>query len=388
MKKFWSSIIAILIVGQLFGCSGKNGANGTSIVPTEFNKTGTLQGVIMDATTGQGVGGDVQVRLIQGVLNRTPDKLVTGVSDPLKGEYAFANIPLDLNVGNITYKVVVSKTGYQQFEGDLVFNAIGGPLLLDAVYNKIGNVYIFPTGTSAGDVNVFVKDPQGLVVNGATVLLQQNITANTTTTAGIVDRLLPSAGLTPDLSATTDALGKATFPSSSLVLGGSYTPVVLPITANNQQLGNSTGASFIIGANTVDRQISMSILDPYSLYVVSASNSVPGTITSTGVLTLTFNQPIILSSTTFGQVLSAASGGALAANAVGSLDSTGTVLTITPGITTAPSAKGATITYSYTGWIYLKNSQTFGVSLFTGLASDPKTITSNLVSGIVQLTSY
>jgi hypothetical protein len=197
------------------------------------------------------------------------------------------------------------------------------------------------------------------------------------------------------LNATTNAAGLATFTSGTLTLGGNYNAVVPGMTFNGEQLRTSTSAPFFVGTNSTDQVVNMAAATGAPiLFAVSASNAIIGTITPSGVLTIVFNQPVIIDTTAFTAALSGGSGGVLGVPAVtATLSADGMTLTLTPNITTAPTAKGASITYGYTGnvgfgagVIGLKNAQqSSGVTLFGTLVD---ITTGNTVSGNVQLLSY
>src|SRR4030067_3594225 len=99
-NKFLSaSLIAAFVSVGIGGC-GPVTEKTTTPAPTltEFNKTMTLQGKIINAATGAPIGGaDLKVYLVQGTSNRTTDKLITDTNDPLVGEYAFSGIPVRVN---------------------------------------------------------------------------------------------------------------------------------------------------------------------------------------------------------------------------------------------------------------------------------------------------
>lgn len=403
MKKLFMVLSLLLVAGMLANCGSTNTTNTASTTSLQqYNITGSLQGKIMDAVTGAAIGGsDLKVWLIQGTSIRTPNTLIADSNNPLVGNYAFNNIPADINTGDIRYKVVVAKPGYQGFEADVELLASIEPgNIVDGVYNKIGNIYLYPLGSSAGDVNVYVYDPNGLPIPGARVLLLQNVTNNRPN--AIIsnypnpDRLVPEAGLYPELNATTNAAGLATFTSGTLTLGGSYTVTVQAMTFNGEQLQtNNASPYFIVGTASTDRVVNMAVATGAPLlFAASASNAIPGTITASGVLTIVFNQPVILDTAAFTAALSGGSGGVLGAPAVtAALSADGMTLTLTPNITTAPTAKGASITYGYTGnvgfgvgVIGLKNAQvSSGLTLF-GTLTD--ITTGNAVSGTIQLLSY
>lgn len=398
MKKLFVVLGLLLIATMLFvGCKGKTDNSSTSndlLPPQNYDKTGTLQGKIMDAVTGAAIGNDanseLKIWLIQGTSDRGPDKLITDPNDPLRGEYAFSGIPVSLDFSDDScFKVVAVKSGYQRFESEDVClgsesDSFGNPsiVILDNVINVIGNIYLFPEGLTAGAINITVKNQHGDVVPDATVVLKQQIHLNSPTTDES-DILFPAAsGLVSSLTMTTDANGVASFDGSLLVLGGRYSPVVLPITFSGQDLIRTPGASITVGTSNQTQTIQMLMQPVEPLYVLSASNSAPDTITSTGVLTLTFNRPIILSTTTFGGALFSSTTGTVG-SVTGALDATGTMLTITPTFSTTPTGAGAFITYSYAGTIFDGQSDS-GATITGGING-----TTNLLfqDGVTHVTS-
>src|SRR3990172_3026156 len=220
MKKLFVVLGLLLVVTMLFvGCKGKtdnSSITNSQLPPQDYNKTGTLQGKIMDAVTGDPLGdSDLKVWLIQGTDNRGPSKLITDINDPLVGEYAFSGIPVSFDFNdNACFMVIVVKSGYKQFEAEICMgssytsNDTGDLLVIDNVTNMIGNIYLFPLGTTAGDISVYVYHPNGAAVANATVLLKQNA-SNNNITANTGNRLNPASGLYSSLTTTTDAAGLA-----------------------------------------------------------------------------------------------------------------------------------------------------------------------------------
>ncbi|MCL4467373.1 MAG: carboxypeptidase-like regulatory domain-containing protein [Deltaproteobacteria bacterium] len=409
MKKLFMLLSFVLLGAVLFGCGTTNQASPSPNALNYYNITGSLQGKIMDAVTGAAIGGsNLSVYLIQGTSFRTPNTLVTNPNSPLCGNYAFNGIPVDVNTGEIRYKVVVSKPGYQNFEGDVELSAtinFVNNTVVDNQYNMIGNIYLFPLGSSAGDVNVYVLDPTGMPVGNANVYLKQNVAnINTGIIANTGDRLNPSAGVYPELQATTNSSGVATFTSASLTLGGNYNAVVTAMPFNGEQLATSSSGSFNVGTSSIAQYVYMTAV-PSTLYATSASNQIPGTISPNGQLTITFNQPILLKPNTnnFMATLNPGAnvtlptftgnaGGVMFTSVTGVLSNNNTTLTLTPPALTGTPYTGATITYQpVVGLkIILENSQTVTpYTLFLGSPLDVTNInTGNPVSGIVQLTSY
>jgi len=173
------------------------------------------------------------------------------------------------------------------------------------------------------------------------------------------NRLVPSAGLYTSMTTTTDANGVATFnnPAFPLVLGGSYKAVVNPLEFQGDELARTTSGSFIIGTNSLHQTVNMGSAG-FSFFATSASNQVPGTITPSGVLTVSFNEPITLTTTGFTALLSSTTG-TVTSPVQGVLSNNNQTLTITPEFTATPTGAGAFVTYSsVAGQIILQNSQT------------------------------
>lgn len=294
-------------------CSGtKEDLTNTTSENNSFNETYTLQGAVYDAVTGARLGSDPSFKmyLIQGTEHRTPSKLVRSDANGLLGEYAFDNIPLNLYSSNTRYKLVVTQDGYQEFQS-LISNDANDPAedfgdfdsnnnTLDSVYNKMGDVYLFPVGSTAPDIKIIVQY-DGELVEGATVLLQPYTSENTETFASTGNRLSQYTGYAESLSATTDANGEATFSGENLVLGGAYYPVVLPSTYETVQLMREEGSIIIVGDTSNANHSQLVVLHDDSpggqddgLYVVAFTPLDFDDTVASGTLTLTFNRPIEL----------------------------------------------------------------------------------------------
>lgn len=341
MKKLFVVLGLLLIATMLFvGCKGKTDNSSTTetvLPPQEYSKTGTLQGKIMDAVSGAAIGNDnnseLKIWIIQGTEDRGPNKLINDKNDPLCGEYAFSGIPVDINTTEITFKIVVVKPGYQRFEANVGMleaaadTGAGTTNLLNAVINMIGNIYLFPLSSTAGDVLVHVS-ALGIPVPNATVVLQQDA-SNNTNVAITGNVLAPTAGLISSFTATTDASGIATFSGTNLVLGGRYNAIAEAMTFNAMQLASSQTGTFTVGTSATNQYIAMTSLTG-ALFATSASNQVPGTITASGVLTVTFNQAIILTTTGFTATGLASDGTATSFLVQAALSTDGLTMTLTP----------------------------------------------------------
>ena len=371
--------ILFIILSLMIGLSacGDDISNGSNTINNQmFSKVGTIQGKVLDATTGNPIAGtDLEITLVQGTRHRTPNILITNETLPLAGEYAFSDVPVELDTGNITYKMVVRKPGYQRFEGNVTLadNSIAGgrlPNTTDTTYNRIANIYLFPEGATAPDVEVIVEFNQGPVI-GAEVRLIQNATQNVAT-AELGNRLVPSPGLLPSPTTRTvleNGNAVARFPGSSLILGGAYSPVVLPVQHGAIQLtGPAEAVAQIIvgGASNIPVVVAMADLEAGGqadgLHVVFASNRDPGNITgltNPGVLTLVFNRAVTVlddvpGGTPFTASLPNAGGAILTGtgtdtSVTATLSPDGLTLTLTPVFTTTPDAGDREFDVVYAG---------------------------------------
>jgi hypothetical protein len=409
------------------GCGGSDDNKYTTYTAAVV---GTLQGTILDATTGARIGGDdLKLTLVQGTSQRGPSKLIKDVKDALVGEYAFSGIPVtEGTIANTTstspqavFKLVVSKTGYQPFEAEFAFsgnytvNSSG--VIADAVYNKIGNIYLFPLGGQAASytTTVLYNDKP---VSGATVELVQFAASNSTTTLdiqgaatnfGLTDgfqsnRLLASAGLYPTIIATTDKDGKAVFAGSQLVLGGAYKPVVLPTVADSVQTATTVGSGFVEGADngtgassneqTITLSDAVSGSSQAGLYVASVSNSVAGAVQASGELTIVFNRAVQLNneaspSTGFGGALNYNTGSAtlsVTRPVTATLSSDGLTLVLKPNWTTQPASNDYSLNITYSDSV-VTVSPVGQPDLAYGIFSDLYLSTGSHPSGAVWLTS-
>ncbi len=329
----------------------------TTPVTNEFSKTYTLQGVVANAVTGERVGGnDLKLYLVQGADIRTPTRINGNVTDPLFGEYAFTGIPADFNLPNKTFKIVAIQTGFQRFESDITFQARSGGLV-DTVYNRIGNIYLFPVGVTAPDYSYTVIY-NGKPVPNAIVQLDP-MTSSNSLTYNPADALPATTGLLASLSVTTDANGKAIFAGSSLVLGGAYQVSVLPATftdtaGSTVQLARfTTVTNLVAGITNTVLQIALSDLTPTTgtVYITGATNQLAGQVTQSGQLVLTFNAPVTLvnaAATNFSATLFNNTTATLAAPPViAALSADGLTLTLSPNFAVVPGAadRGLGIVY-------------------------------------------
>lgn len=308
-----------MVVGLMVACDTGDDTTTTSNnnqKNNEFDEKGTVQGTVFDAVSGARLAGDVleslEITLVMGTTYKSPSKLVNNGGDDettFDGDYAFTNVPVTLG-DQAEYRVVVTATGYQQFEGYISLEAEYWPTAdvdgddgnnntIDTVYNYIKNIYIFPLGATAPELNYYVRYDNEPVAN-ATVHLDQ-LTASNTETAATTRVWAADNGLIGMLAGTTDATGLVTFAGSSLVLGGAYQATVLPVVHEGVQLAWTKDATVVtVGPSLQDhiQVITLTDSEPGNadgLYATYASNNVdPDDVIDTGVVTVVFNRPIKL----------------------------------------------------------------------------------------------
>ncbi len=369
MKKFFVLFISLLLVGMFVGCDETTETGSNQAVPLQkFEETATLQGTVFDAVTGARIGDStLKVTLVKGSTYASPAVLKNSSTDTtFLGDFAFNDVPVTQG-GVATYRIVAEMTGYQTFEGyvnlnvDLVAGVTSGDII-DDVYNYIANIYMFPVGSYSTAQTVYVyydNEP----VSGATVLFELQpatggVTTATTVAVGGIATVQPAAnGLNSALSGTTDATGMVTFAAANLVLGGSYTVNVLPITYEGVQLAFNGAAPMVVGTAPNVQVVNMVDEVPGGqsdgLYVVSVSPTDPQDVVSSGVMTITFNRAIALVSEDAFTAALSSYGGPAAINAVldnatagdevaARVSSDGLVLTLTPKFTTDPVAYDGT----------------------------------------------
>ena len=414
-------------------CSG--GTTITSNQPSEsINLTGTLQGIVADAVTGKRVGGDLKLYLIQGSTVRGPSRLITGATDPLMGEYAFTGVPVTLQASDATWKVVAIASNYERFESEFTFTAnptgeSGFPQnYIDTVFNKIGNIFLFPIGTVAPDYafNVFYN---GKPVANATVELDPDVAANQAkfTTTGSSDQLFANTGYVPSITGTTDANGHVVIAGSGLVLGGHYAVSVLPLTFTDSggskvplalTAGNPIVVGFASGSanNDTNQTINMSDLvntgttSGVPLFLASVSNPAPNEqLFADGKLTVVFNAAVsLINPNCFDAALTVGAKADLSGPGTGVLSTTqpvnaalssdGLTLTLAPNFSTAPTGfpsattdRGVAVTYAVGppggsttcggqgGAVVPKDYPALSVNIFTLHTQESATVLSGLV---------
>jgi hypothetical protein len=235
------------------------------------------------------------------------------------------------------------------------------------VYNKIGNIYLFPVGVPSPDYT-FTTTYQNKPVGGATVQLDPVSASNSGTfVVGAGDTLTATNGYLASLTQTTDATtGKVTVTGANLAVGASYNVTVLPVSFKDSagttvQLGTFTGITFIAGLGVTDIPITLVKVNAPGaalLYLTGASNRATGQLAADGKLTITFSAPVtVVNLVGFNAGLNPGSNAARTAAGAGVLSATQPVtatltdpqtLVLAPNYTTppAPTDRGVSITYS------------------------------------------
>ncbi len=320
MKKMFRYLVPVALLALTLVMAGCGDETTTSQAApnNEFSKSGTYQGALMDAVTGKRIADPkVKIVMVRGADTVTVSRYVSDATDIVAGEFAFTGVPIAATGGDITYRVVVVAPGYQRFEAEVPATIAGiNGNTIDSIYNFIANIYLFPEGATAADYTVKVRY-NGTAVPGATVQLIQNMNSALTAQVGANvpdNRLNPSNGLLPVLTATADANGNAVFAGTSLVLGGSYTPVVLPAVNGGLQLATKFGNTFNEGvagtsgvSQTITPQLAALAANTSGLYIASVDNTnTSGVLRSTGVLTITFSRAVELSNSATANVTTGA----------------------------------------------------------------------------------
>jgi hypothetical protein len=355
--------------------------NKNDTANNKFDETATVQGTVFDATTGARIGDDtLEVTLVQGTDYRSPKVLKTDSTKPFLGDFAFDNVPVTLAAqdcdgdyagdcsGSATYRIVASMTGYEPFEGYITLstdmydneNTMGYSgqnndiPTMNTVYNYVGNIYLFPLGSTAPDYTFYVEY-DGERVPNATVYFEFKPQEDDGVT-NQTHRICPEEALGRTLIGTTDANGVVTFTGDDLVLGGYYKLMVMPVVYEGVQLGLWDSAYFWIGWDNNEYLVNMYDLVPGNnsdgLKIISASNRDSNHVVATGVLTLSFNQVVTLvdetlcGATLFGTL----DGGALDATGTPVSDSEVTVtgsgtstLVFTPNLSTTLGVNAAEV---------------------------------------------
>ncbi len=403
MKKLLVCVLTMMMIGLFMGCDDTETAttSDNSTPNNEFNKTMSLQGTVFDATTGARLTGpSLTVTLTQGSNYYTPNVLKKAATDTVfGGDYAFVGIPITVNA-SVTYRITVTFDGYQRFEGYYTPDATnpdddlddddGNNNTIDTVYNDIGNIYMYPLGATATDVEVYVEYNDERCI-GATVTLQPDTNSNN----GVTEEnntITASTGQLNVLTATTDNTGRALFNGADLVLGGSYHYTVLPFKHDGVQLGQSATTTIVVGTASIVRFVAMADLVPGDavedgLYIVSISNQDADDIRSNGWLDIVFSRPVkLVMPNNITGVLANQGSGALFGGAdavVEELSADGLRLTLKPGFQTRiPStATNSTITYGNVRVTLLNDNGDDFINVFTELAL----LDESAVNGVVNL---
>jgi hypothetical protein len=175
MKKLCMLLVPLFIFGLVFTACDSSTDNDSSVPNNKFDQTGTLQGTVYDATTGDRIGDEtLEITMVLGSDYKSPKVLDTDAESAFIGDFAFEGLPVTLasqsgGEGNIgggncpgtaQYRIVASMDGYEPFEGyvclavDLYDEGKGQDQDVpteNSVYNFLGNIYLYPLGATAPD---------------------------------------------------------------------------------------------------------------------------------------------------------------------------------------------------------------------------------------------
>lgn len=360
MKISYKAVAVATLPLVLAACGGDE-TNVTSEVNYHNAKT-TLSGVVRNAETN-GVISDksLEVKFFQGTSVR---KAKLSRDD---GYYSVNKIPTNFSNAN-QYRISVNAEGYLPFEGTVSFQgnqATYTSNILDKEIYEIGNINLFPVGTTAADYKVTVtydgkRVPNTEVIaelNSVTQFVQNSqatlITASTTMNV--------AADNVTRITTTTDENGVATFAGSDLVLGGSYDLTVKPTSFNGVTVFDAGSVDFNVGTSQLETSLPLNSLSngtAEGLYVVKTSNeNTNAEGNGSGALTIEFSKVVtvvkpdgITANLAPGLEADGVTAGASALTATDPVAITGSgtnTITLTPQFQTAPEAgdTGVTVTY-------------------------------------------
>lgn len=354
MKLSYKAVAVATLPLMLAACGGDE-TNVTSEVNYHNAKT-TLSGVVRNAETN-GVISDksLEVKFFQGTSVRKA-KLSRD-----EGYYSVNKIPTNFNNAN-QYRISVNAEGYLPFEGTVSFQGVQADYtdsILDKEIYEIGNINLYPVGTTAADYKVTVtydgkRVPNTEVIaelNSVTQFVQNSQATLITATADNVTRI----------TTTTDENGVATFAGSDLVLGGSYDLTVKPTSFNGVTVFDAGSVSFNVGISDLETSLPLNSLSngaAEGLYVVKTSNeNTNAEGNGSGALKIEFSQSVtvvkeddIAVTLAPGLKADGVTAGASALTATNPVTVTGSgtnTITLTPQFQTAPEAgdTGVTVTY-------------------------------------------
>jgi len=304
MKKYCLVLVPLFILGLFFvGCDSST-TNNQDVPNNRFQETGTIQGTVYDATTGEAIGDEsLEITLIMGTNYKSPNLLKKDPTKPFLGDFAFTGVPVTLQ-DNAEYRIVATMNGYEKFEGyigacaDIWTSCCAQNVpTQDTVYNYIGNIYLFPLGSTAPDYTFYLEYDDERVPN-ATVYFEYNPAEGDAVTHVSHNRIPSEKALGQTLIGTTDANGMVTFAGDNLVLGGEYRLTVLPVVYEGVQLRKWSSHTFYVGETENEYLVTLTDLvpgyDDDGLKIIMESNLDEDSVTASGVVTLSFNQVVNL----------------------------------------------------------------------------------------------
>ncbi len=356
MKLSYKAVAVATLPLMLAACGGDE-TNVTSEVNYHNAKT-TLSGVVRNAETN-GVISDksLEVKFFQGTSVRKA-KLSRD-----EGYYSVNEIPTNFNNTN-QYRISVNAEGYLPFEGVVSFTGTQSDYnekIQDKEFFNVGNINLYPVGTTAADYKVTVtydgkRVPNTEVIaelNSVTPFVQNSQATLITVALDDVTRI----------TTTTDENGVATFAGSDLVLGGRYDLTVKPTSFNGVTVFDAGSVRFNVGTSQLATRLPLSKLTngtDEGLYVVKTSNeNTNAEGNGTGVLTITLSQDVTVykaDKITISRVAGFKADGITVggtelvptAESPVTVTASGNTITLTPKFKTPPEAgdTGVTVTYA------------------------------------------
>lgn len=393
VRKKFLAVTALGVAATLtLGSCGKD-PDGTEYTVITGDATGCIMGTVTDALTGARV--DVSTAEIWAVFNGSVLKgsAVNG-GDALKanvaGDYYICGVPnATAYDAAFTLPVHFKISGYQERIYSVMpsndvpnRNSTTAEPGFWATPTVVQNAAVWKVSDLVSKDFVVNVNSKGAALAGATVWMRPTDTQ--------AFALTTATGPITNLTGTTDASGNATFAAASLAFGATYAMTVVPkspIAADGSYLNSNFTATIVIGTPvTAVTNATFKSANPFTLSVdmadaatsapVLVSQTLGNTVTSSGTVILMFDRAVSynLASKLIGSGTTAAIGSygtksdgtacvaadvgtpvlpTLATESAVSLSVSGSIVTITPAWTTAPtstaSCGGITLVYTLAG---------------------------------------
>jgi len=273
--------VAMLVTSlSLVACEDDQDADGVS-------HTGTIQGVVVNALTGESISEGLRVSLM--IDGRLKDASVLTFADEINPvtQFGFTSVPADVEL-----PIVAIHPEFQDFEGLVKLNSFmdGGGYLEKAVLNA--NIQLYPLGYSVPTYTVRVVH-NGAPVPDAVVFVNPAENGNHPLTFG---NFLPAvSNRLGGFAVVTGSDGTVDLPSDELVLGGAYVLNVAPVEFNGEVMAASEDRNLVVGASNVVVTISITNISTTqrdNLYITSTNNDELPIMNSYSGIQINFSLPI------------------------------------------------------------------------------------------------